>query len=104
MGSIRSNKAKVIFNHMTDTLDDELGLFIERINREVQDITPVRTGTAQRGWHITNKFGRGSLSVYNNFGSISIIENKVPYIGLLDEGYSVQAKNGIVLPTFNKFK
>jgi hypothetical protein len=83
MVSIRSTKADVIFDHVIETLDDELGLFIDQINKEVQGATPVRTGTAQRGWRIVNNFD-ASLSVYNRFGGKSLIENKVPYIGLLD--------------------
>jgi len=52
--------------------------------------TPIQSGNARRGWKQT---GRGKRTQ---------VENRVPYIGRLDQGYSRQAPKGIVDPTINE--
>ena len=65
----------------------------------LKENTPVGTsGKARRGWK--NKYNNeiGKKSKYN------LVENKVPYIGVLDTGSSKQAPNGIVKPALKQTK
>tara|TARA_R110000744_G_scaffold116939_1_gene218654 strand:+ start:751 stop:1044 length:294 start_codon:yes stop_codon:yes gene_type:complete len=65
----------------------------------LKDLTPVGDSrNAQRGWK--NKYNNeiGKKRKYN------LVENKVPYIGVLDAGSSTQAPNGIVKPALDKTK
>lgn len=50
----------------------------------LQAVTPVDTGTARNGWQ---------LSVA---GKQTVVENMVPYIGVLNDGSSKQAPAGFV--------
>jgi len=52
--------------------------------------TPIRSGRARNNW--TKQDTRQGFEV----------ENSVPYIGLLDKGYSKQAPRGIRKPTVRK--
>jgi hypothetical protein len=51
------------------------------VKTEVAGRTPIDTGRARRGWQQRN---------------INTVENKVPYIGRLEKGYSRQAPSGFV--------
>lgn len=66
------------------------------LTRELQQKTPVRTGTAQAGWQA--KTGNKDF----------VIENKVPYSGYLESGTSKMrpANNGrgIIGPALNSIK
>jgi hypothetical protein len=53
----------------------------------VKDKTPVKSGRARRGWKLKK----------NRPFSYSV-NNRVPYIGRLDEGYSKQAPRGMTRP------
>lgn len=67
--------AKAVMSDMDKFLEGSVSLLLENINTQAKELTPVRTGRAQRGWRIARdfKFGRGAT-----------IENPVPYIGILD--------------------
>ena len=53
--------------------------------------TPVgETGEAQRGWELSQS------------GNETIIKNDVPYIGILENGWSDQAPNGMVRITLEE--
>ena len=66
------------------------------LTRQLQQNTPVRTGTAQAGWKV--KTGNKDF----------VIENKVPYSGYLETGTSKMrpANNGkgIIGPALNSIK
>lgn len=49
--------------------------------------TPIKSGRARRNWNKSTS-SQGFR-----------VENNVPYIGRLEEGYSKQAPNGIIGPT-----
>ena len=53
--------------------------------------TPVRSGLARRSW----KFNKKSNRKY-------MVNNKQPYIGRLDEGYSNQAPSGMTKPALDE--
>jgi hypothetical protein len=93
--AVRSTKADVIYKDMVRSFERAVNRFIELLNREVTRLTPRRTGRAARGWRVTNQYKIGRRSP-------SLVENRVPYIGLLDLGYSKQAPNGIVDPAMRR--
>jgi len=72
-------------------LNRELDQTVRQISQEyfglVKDKTPVRTGRAKRGWRLKKQ----RQFVYN-------VNNRVPYIGRLDEGSSKQAPRGMTRP------
>lgn len=83
------------------SLKSEIQLLSNEVYKEVRNRTPVDTGRAKKGW--TQK------TTDNTF----VIENRVPYIGVLDKGRhmtnrgmrgSKQAPKGIVGPSLNSIK
>jgi hypothetical protein len=54
--------------------------------------TPIKTGNARKNW--SNKRDKAGFTV----------ENRVPYIERLEEGYSKQAPRGIIGPTLTEIK
>lgn len=54
--------------------------------------TPIKSGRARRGWSSSTS-GQGFR-----------VENRVPYITRLEEGYSSQAPNGIIKPTLREIQ
>jgi hypothetical protein len=69
----------------------------ERVNEiatiyeeEARKATPIKSGRARRNW--TKDVSRQGFK----------IENNVPYIGRLEEGYSKQAPKGITRPTVRR--
>jgi len=76
-------------------------LLANDIFRSVKDLTPVDTGRAKRNWRLLKR----------RFGYI--INNTVPYIGVLDAGRglragqmrgSKQAPRGMTKPTFERLR
>jgi len=92
-------------SRLANSLDKELGSAVKRLADDLYDTverrTPVDTGRARKGWSKNvNK---------DNF----VIENKVPYVPVLDKGRhmtprgmrgSKQAPRGIVGPSLNEIK
>lgn len=78
----------------------EIQRVVEREIREYADDvqtvarakTPIKTGNARRNWR--------KASRKDGFE----VENRVPYIERLNEGYSKQAPRGIVGPTLTEIK
>jgi len=81
-------------------LQKEVGRDFKQSNRELNTnlkaITPVLYGTAQRGW--LNRY-RDQLFKSKHF---DIQENRVSYIGVLDDGWSKKAPTGIVIPALQR--
>ena len=78
-------------NKVAADLNRELDQTVRQISQDYFDLvkekTPVRTGRARRGWRL-KKQRELSYSV----------NNRVPYVGRLDEGYSKQAPRGMTRP------
>ena len=78
-------------NKVAADLNRELDQTVRQISEDYFDLvkekTPVRTGRARRGWRL-KKQRELSYSV----------NNRVPYVGRLDEGYSKQAPRGMTRP------
>jgi len=95
---MRSSDPNKIMSDMERSLERDLNELIDELNTQVKRQTPIDTGRARRGWV---KKGR-----YNLGRSKTVLENMVPYIGVLDgqtdRGYtSKQAPNGIVEPSID---
>jgi hypothetical protein len=83
---------------------DVLGKDLEKVlNKKVKEIaqltydqarahTPIRTGNARRNW--TKDVRDRDFT----------IENRVPYIERLEQGWSKQAPNGIIMPTIKSVR
>jgi len=91
---VRSSNSRVIFNDIKRSIEGAVDSLFSELNTDASKITPIRTGRARRGWRKVSKYRIGVSGV--------IVENPVPYIGLLDQGYSRQAKDGIVAPTLER--
>jgi hypothetical protein len=91
---VRSTNAKTIFNHIESKLERAVDQLFNQLNTDARNITPIRTGRAKRGWRKTSTYRIGDSKV--------LVENKVPYIGLLDQGRSRQAPAGIIVPVLSK--
>jgi mRNA-degrading endonuclease RelE of RelBE toxin-antitoxin system len=87
---VRSSKASSIKRDIRAKFQRAVNSFFEELNTSSSKITPIRTGRARRGWRKSGKYRIGDSGV--------MIENQVPYIGLLDEGRSKQAPAGIIMP------
>jgi hypothetical protein len=85
---VRSKNPKAIKKHMREALGRAVDDLFRDINIVTANNTPVRTGRAKSGWHKSR--------VYRIGFSGEIVENRVPYIGLLDKGTSPQAPAGYV--------
>ena len=57
---------------------------------EVSRVTPIDRGRARRGWKLQRA------------GEKYVVENKVPYINVLEEGHSKQAPNGMIKPAIRQ--
>jgi len=91
---VRSRNPKVIFNDIENSMGRAIDSLFSEINTDARDITPIRTGRARAGWRKVSTYRIGDTGV--------IIENPVPYIGILDRGSSRQAPKGIMTPVLNK--
>jgi len=94
MAKFRS--AKAASADIEDSLNAVVNHFLDDFYKEVKKTTPVREGRAKRGWR-----QRGKYDIARK-GSQTVIENRVPYIGVLDEGSSKQAPRGMTDPAFRK--
>ena len=79
---------KFIGRSVTERVDAVASIFEE----EAKKAPPIKTGHARRSW--TKDVSRQGFKV----------ENNVPYIGRLEEGYSKQAPKGISRPTLRRAK
>ena len=86
--AVRSSNPSVIMDDINRTFERTVDRLFRDINKNVAAITPVRSGRARKGWKKTRIFDLGFTG--------TIIENRVPYIGLLDKGSSPQANAGYV--------
>lgn len=88
---MRSSDPNRIFSDIERSLEREIQDIIEEINTEIRRTTPVKTGRARAGWTRKGRYTLGRSS--------KVLENLVPYIGILDTGTSRQAPAGIVDPS-----
>ena len=89
----RSSNPTDIFKHIQKSLERDVDRLMTDINTDAERDTPRKTGRAARGWRYTPRYRLGYAG--------HIIENKVSYIGILEQGYSRQAPNGMLKPAIN---
>lgn len=83
-----------------DSLGKDLEKVLDKKVKEIAQITydqarahtPIRTGNARRNW--TKEVKDRDFT----------IENRVPYIERLEQGWSKQAPNGIIMPTIKSVR
>ena len=75
-----------------DATEDEIWNLADFAESSVKRYTAVDTGNARAGWNLTKD--------RNGF----ILENRVPYIQRLDQGWSNQQPRGFTSPTLNAIK
>lgn len=73
---------------IADYLNDAAEVYYQ----EVRKVTPVKSGNAKRNW--------SKSSSKDSF----VVENRVPYIERLEEGWSKQAPRGMTRPTLRAAK
>jgi hypothetical protein len=85
-------------NKVIKRLDQEIGRdfnqTVDQLLINLKRETPVATGTAQRGWRKTKRKAE--------FEEGPVIENRVPYIDILEQGHSDQAPRGIIGPAMKR--
>ncbi len=91
-----ANKADTI-RQLKAEIDTDLSTFVQQYIVQLKATTPIRTGRARNGW--TSTYKKGSVG---GGRPVPIAKNNVPYIGVLDEGSSIQAPQGIVTPALNR--
>lgn len=91
----RFTKADDVLKDIIDKLERSVNRFIQQLNIEVAKLTPIRSGRARRGWRVIAEY-----TIRSN--NTRVIENRVPYIGLLEMGYSKQAPNGMLGPALTR--
>lgn len=95
---MRSTSGKVIFKHIESSMERAVDRFLQQLNTNAKDITPIRTGYARSKWQYLHGWKLGS--------SVNVIQNRAPYIGLLDgvlgQPTSKQAPRGIIIPAIEK--
>lgn len=65
-------------------------LFAQTFYEEVKKATPIDKGKARRGWNLYRK------------DRVWHVNNRVPYINVLEEGHSKQAPNGMIEPAIRQ--
>ena len=74
---MRSSNSRDILQDIGRTFERVVDDLLEDINTIAKSETPVKTGRAQKGWRYSRRY---SLN-YNG----RVIQNQVPYIGILDK-------------------
>ena len=84
---VRVLGVKEAMDQLRFAVDTKVSNVAEQVETIARSKTPIKSGNARRNWN-TRK-GRQGFTV----------DNRVPYIGRLEEGYSKQAPQGIIQPT-----
>ena len=91
--AVRSRSADVIYSDIENSLERAVRDLVDQLNTVARRDTPRRTGRAARGWRVGSPYILGRTQI--------VLENQVPYIGLLEMGYSRQAPDGIIEPALD---
>ena len=89
-----SSKPSDVIRQLKLSASTEFAGVMDAFYKELQKTTPIKSGRARSGWRKYRdvKVGTG--------GNQTVITNQVPYIERLDQGYSQQAPQGIVNPSW----
>ena len=83
---------KQVMRNLKRDIGHDFQSMTEDYTKNLKSLTPVASGTAQRGWR--NNYRNQLFSTT----SFTVISNRVDYIGVLDDGWSRQAPAGITKP------
>lgn len=89
-----AKRMKKIINDLNRELGRDYNFMIDELVYNLKRYTPVARGTAQKGWRKT----AAAAEIKDG----PIIENRVPYIDVLEQGHSDQAPNGIIGPAIQR--
>jgi hypothetical protein len=92
MARVEVTGINLVMRDIQRIVEHEIRQYAEDVQTTARAKTPIKTGNARRNW---NK--RETKTGFE-------VENRVPYIERLDEGYSKQAPRGIVGPTLTEIK
>lgn len=87
MISIAVSSPQTTIDELNKDIEKVIDKFTNNLQTNLKKETPKLTGRASRGW---NKKGKDT------------VENKVPYINRLDQGWSKQKPKGFVKQTVRK--
>lgn len=90
MFSVTFNTKKATTD-LQKSIDQQVRSIATTFFDSVRKRTPVRSGLAKRSWRLNRKSNRKYA-----------VQNKQPYIGRLDEGYSKQAPSGMTRPALDE--
>lgn len=92
------SQARRTMTNLRAEINNDLRAFAQEYVHQLRSTTPIATGRARGGWQ--NIYG--SVLLGRGGSQIPIAKNDVPYIGVLDTGWSKQAPYGIVKPALQK--
>jgi hypothetical protein len=87
-------ESRKTLSELTKDINADLAVFQSSYIKELKAHTPVRTGAAKRSWKKVRQLRLGIKGI--------IIDNKVGYASILDEGYSKQAPSGMTKPAYRR--
>ena len=89
------SESKSFMRNFRREIESDINAFKSELNKQLVAGTPVRTGKARHGWE--------ELTAFRLTGQTqTLIQNRLPYIGVLNAGSSRQAPRGIVDPAFDR--
>lgn len=92
MARVEVTGINLVMRDIQRIVEHEIRSYRDDVETTARAKTPIKTGNARRNWK--------KRSTKQGFE----VENRVPYIERLDEGYSKQAPRGIVGPTLTEIK
>lgn len=81
-----TTSAKDTMAQLRQEIYDDINTRIDKTLRDLKRETPKKTGAASRNWKAEKYTGQGEI----------VIENDLPYVERLNEGWSSQAPAGYV--------
>lgn len=91
-----TNSASQCVNQLKLEASNSLNSVMDQFYKELKANTPIRSGRARSSWKRYRNVNIGRNETQTVFA------NTVPYIQRLDEGYSKQAPDGIVAPSWEQ--
>jgi len=93
------NQSKDTMNQLRAEIGHDFKQYSDKLLKNIQKLTPVDSGRAQRGWvnKYNNQIGKASSDT-----TFVLFANKVPYIDILEKGGSRQAPAGMINPALKR--
>jgi hypothetical protein len=90
------NQSKNTMKQLRAEIGRDFKKYTDDFYKSLVSLTPIDSGRAKSGWVYlyNNQIGKKS--------SFKLFTNKVPYVGVLDNGWSKQAPKGMFEPTVKR--